>query len=413
MDTDDEPTILRTSTGADFLATLPTLVGRTVTDSLLVIPFHGRRTHGVMRIDLPPADVDPQAVARLSSLALGAMSSIDWCDGVMFAVYTDEAFPVAFAGHRPLIAQLDERFEGAGFQVKDAYCVAADGWASWYESDAPTGGHPPAQIAQSPMAAEAAKARAGAPLRGHNADAGLPTPDPQTAIRLTLAVDQLLVDKVEPNAFGTPVPAALADPIDFVEELLRRDVADTPQSVLARLAVLGQQHTHRDEMTLQIAFGRRVGRRARAENRRWLDMQAETGLSMDEVVRAEFEAAGGPVASPMGELLMGESDTPPRPARIDRAIGILRHTITHLPLDLRPDLLCMLAWLHWAMGSSTAAGAHIDAALSIDAGHGMAQVLSVLVSSGKVPRWIFARYNEVGHAVRTAPTHRRSRGVPA
>jgi len=402
----DEPTILRSSTSADFLATLPTLIGRTVTDSLVVLPFAGKRTQGVLRIDLPPAGADAHIHDRLASVALGAMSRIDWCDGVMFAVYTDETFPVAYAGHERLIARLEERFEEAGFRVKDAYCVAGDGWASWYEDDSPFDGHALEEIAASPMAATAAELRKGAELRAHDGAATLPAPDPQTAIDLTLAVDDVLAG-VESNAFGIPVPAALPDSVDFVEALLRRDAADTPVRLLAQLTALSLQRPHRDEMMLQMAFGRKVGRRARDESERWLAKQAASGRSMDEVVRAEFEASGGS-ESEMGDLLLGECSTQPRPARIDRAIGILRRTITHLPIDLRPDLLCMLAWLNWTMGSSSIAAAHIGAALAIDPGHGMAHILHTLVTVGKIPQWIFARYNRAGAALQrhtaTEPT---------
>lgn len=49
----DEPTVLRSRTGADFLASLPTLTGFTADDSLMLVPFRGKRTTGgVLRIDL-------------------------------------------------------------------------------------------------------------------------------------------------------------------------------------------------------------------------------------------------------------------------------------------------------------------------------------------------------------------------
>lgn len=408
MDTDDDLTILRSSTGADFLATLPTLVGRTVTNSLLVIPFAGKRTHGVMRIDLPPVTAGGDDHDRIASVALGAMSRIDWCDGVMFAVYTDDTFPAGFAGHEPLITRLDERFDEAGFRVKDAYCVAADGWASWFEQDPGFDGHPLGEIAASPMATEAQRVRGGAELPRHD-DAALPTADPDVALRLGIAVHDLLVDDVEPDAFGRLVTPSLPDPVDFVEKLLRRDADETPVPVLARLAAFAQNRPYRDSMMLQMAFGRKVGRRAHDESERWLKRQAESGKSMDEVVRDDIRAHG-PSASAMGELIVGETSTPPRPKRMTRAIDILGRTIAHLPVELRPDLLCMLAWLQWALGSSTTAGAHIDAALAIDPAHGMAQILYTLVSSGKIPQWVFAHYNQAGAFLRSG---QRSAAAPA
>jgi len=396
MDTAEQPTILRSTTGADFLATVPALAGRTMTDSIAVIPFAGTRTFGLMRIDLPPADVGDDVHDRVASLALGAMSRIDWCDGVMFVVYADGTFPAAFTGHEHLVARLDERFEEAGFVVKDAFCVAADGWASWYEAEPPFDGHDLDEIARSDLGAAAARASAQTEPVPHDQEGALPPTDPKTLAALTAAVDDLLTDATERNAFGLRVPAPLPEPVDFVEVLLRREADDTPLRVLAQLAALSVHHAHRDVMTLQIAFGRKTGRRALAENERWLALQRERGQTMDEVVRAEFESAGGPTASEMGQLFIGECDTRPRPARVRRAIGIIGRAIAHLPPDLRPDLLCMLAWLHWSLGSSTAAGTHITAALAIEPAHGMAAILQVLVMNGKIPQWVFAHYNDAG-----------------
>ncbi|MEQ6898932.1 DUF4192 family protein [Microbacterium sp. KR10-403] len=409
MDTAEQPTILRSASGADFLATVPALAGRTISHSIAVIPFTGTRTFGLMRIDLPPADVGEDAHDRIASVALGAMSRIDWCDGVMFVVYADDTFPAAFAGHEALVSRLDERFEDAGFAVKDAFCVAADGWASWYEEEPPFDGHDLDEIARSALGVEAARACGKTPPVPHDREGALPPTDPRTLAAVTAAVDDLLTDATERNGFGMRIPAALPDPVDFVEVLLRREADDTPLRVLAQFAALSVHRAHRDVMTLQIAFGRKTGRRARAENDRWLALQRERGQTMDDVVRAEFEAAGGPTASEMGELIIGERSTRPRPARIRRAIGILGRTIAHLPADLRPDLLSMLAWLHWALGSSTAAGAHIDAALAIDPNHGMALILRTLVASGKIPQWVFAHYNDAGARLHAATASR----VPA
>jgi len=398
MDNDDT-TILHSSTDADFLATLPTLVGRAVSDSILVVPFAGKRTSGALRIDLPEMNAGDEVGDRLASVALGAMSRIDWCDTVLFAVYSDETFPVAFAGHDALVNALAERFHDAGFAVRDAFCVAADGWASWFDDEPPFAGRPLEEIDDSPLAAQAAQVRGGTDLAHYDAGSRLPDRDPATAALLTRAVDDLLYDGVERNAFGMPRAAQLPDSVDFVEKLLRREADDTPLPRLAELTALSLHRAHRDEMMLQMAFGKKVGRRARAENERLGAARSASGASMDEVVRAEYEAGPTRGLAELGDLILGECDTPPRPARIRRGMAILGRTIAHLPAELRPDLLCMLAWLHWALGASAVADAHISMALSIAPGHGMASILHTLVSTGKIPQWIFARYNAAGSAL--------------
>lgn len=382
-----EPTILHASGGADFLAMLPTLAGCTVRESILIVPFAGTRTMGVMRIDLPSQGAPYD---RLGSIALGSMSRLEGCDGVILAAYTDATFPVAFAQWERLIAALDERFESAGFTVKDAYCVAQDGWASWYEPSPPFDGHPRSEIDESPMAAHAAEVRGGAPLTAHTAAGSLPPADPETAGRLTAMVDGLISGH-ELDAFGRWQPANIPDAIAFIEELLERDADDTPLPMLARLALHSMRPDRRDEMVLQIAFGRAVGERARADSERRHEVQRTQQLSMDEIVAAETAQSDGR-PDEQGELFLGESVREPHVVRVRRAIDILRRTIVHLDPDLRPDLLCMLAWLHWAVGASSAAGHHVESALRIDPEHTLAAGLLALIESGKVPEWVYAAH---------------------
>jgi hypothetical protein len=49
----------------------------------------------------------------------------------------------------------------------------------------------------------------------------------------------------------------------------------------------------------------------------------------------------------------------------------------------------MLAWLNWARGRGSAAGAHIDEARSIAPEYSMGELLDSMFSSGMVPEWIF------------------------
>ncbi|WP_417563700.1 DUF4192 family protein [Microbacterium sp.] len=383
-----EPTILRSSTGADFLASLPTLTGCTVRESILVVPFRGKRTMGVVRMDLPDADERPD---RLGSVAIGSLSRLEGCNGVIFAVYTDATFPVAYARWEKLIAALDERFETAGFAVKDAFCVAADGWASWYEQAPAFDGHPLAEIDESPMAAQAAQARGGAPLPAHT-DAGvLAAPDPAVTDRL-MAMTEGLCAGLAQDAFGAWRDTNLPDAIPLIEQLLEHDDPEQiPLPMLAGLVVQSLRADRRDEMVLQIAFGRKVGEQARADSERLHALERETGLSMDEVVAAD--TAGGAATSELGALFVGDTTREPKIRRVHHGIAILRRTITHLDAEARPDLLCMLAWLCWASGSSTAAAQHAEAAIRIAPTHRMAATLLTLFDSGRIPDWIFAAHS--------------------
>ncbi|MRH29677.1 DUF4192 family protein [Microbacterium sp. SYP-A9085] len=402
--------ILRSTTSTDFLATLPTLMGRTVRESVVVVAFRGKRTMGTMRLDLPSLR-SPEHDAAICSLALGALSRLDGCDGATFVVYTDDTFPVAYAGREALIQRLDEGFESAGFQVKDALCVAGDGYASWYEDDPPFDGHPPARIAQSPLAADAAAVRGGKRLPAHTADTALPPADPALARLLVDAVEDLLCDGVERDAFGRIHPGSFPDGVELVERILAYEPDVVPFPLMMQLAVLAFLPARRDEMMLQMAFGRGVGERARADSDRWHERQRATGQSMDDVIAAE--TAAGDLPGEIGGLMSGDSDRIPDVDRIRRATGILRRVVAHLPADLRPDLLCMLAWQHWALGAGTVAGHHLDAALQADPDHGMARVLTALIGSGKIPEWLFRLHSDpppVPHATgRRRPTAAKRR----
>nr|WP_274638116.1 DUF4192 family protein [Microbacterium bovistercoris] len=387
----DAPKILSSTTGADFLATLPTLTGFTVNDSILIVPFHGKRTMGVMRVDLPPDD-DRRQHDKISALALAALSRLSGCDGVVFAVYADQTFPVAFARWEGLISALERRCEDAGFTVKDAFCVAADGWASWYEQDPAFDGHPPAEIDRSPLAEQAARVRGGRELPAQGQAAQLPPADPWLAEALPEAVDDLEFGGRERDAFGGYRPAAPLDAIALIERVLAREPEDVPLPDLARLAVLSVTAARRDEMTVQIAFGRKAGRRLRADSDRLHALMRRTGKSMDELVAAEMPHARGTALGELGGLFTGESRREPKVKRVRRAIVLLGRIAVHLTPDQRPDLLCMLSWLHWALGSASAAAHHAESALRVAPDHRMARTLLAMFSSGRLPEWVYAHH---------------------
>jgi hypothetical protein len=79
----------------------------------------------------------------------------------------------------------------------------------------------------------------------------------------------------------------------------------------------------------------------------------------------------------------------PDPWRVENGIVVLRTLVSRLDDSSRPPLLCMLAWLSWALGQGSVAGRYIDEAARIDPGYGMTEVLSTLISNGMMPEWAF------------------------
>jgi len=144
---------------------------------------------------------------------------------------------------------------------------------------------------------------------------------------------------------------------------------------------------------LQFAFGPVIG---------------ELALDPDAPVSAEVtrpDASDGPdeTGQPWGSaprdavaddllarLLVGQTTVRPDPERIERALEVLAVAVANAPAARRPGALCMAAWLAWALGRGSAAGALLDRALALEPGHRMAGLLLAFVGSGAVPEWAFS-----------------------
>lgn len=380
--------IIRSSTGAEFLSMVPALAGYTATDSVLVVPFEGKRTIGrVMRLDLPgprPREVHD----ALASLLLGNLSRLDRVDGLVLVVYAPGPFPNARAAHDRLRRTLERRLRDGGFRIVDSFLVADDGWASWQERRGPWAGHPLEQI-ESGEVKDRADAVRGA-LRPIRAQAELPRPEPELLGALDEAALGLLEFEAEVDAFGRVVPAAPYERSGFAEQLLAQEAEALTLRQLARLAVLAAVPRERDETLLQIAFGVDAGRRAERSNDEIHEERERTGESLDEIV-LRWRAEGRHGDHGLDDMMLGETRRRPDPDRLQRAIDALGRVAANAGPPLQPGVRCMLGWLHWALGEGTAAGNHLDESLRIDPGHGMTQVLRALVGSGKVPEWAFVR----------------------
>ncbi|GMA27409.1 hypothetical protein GCM10025874_06620 [Arenivirga flava] len=112
-----------------------------------------------------------------------------------------------------------------------------------------------------------------------------------------------------------------------------------------------------------------------------------TGETLDEVAARSISADD----RAMLDMMLGETRRRPDPDRVQRAIDALGRVAANTGAALQPGVRCMLGWLHWALGEGTAAGIHLDEALRIDPGHGMAQLLHAVLGTGKVPEWAFVR----------------------
>lgn len=144
-----EPTILKATSSADFLAALPRLTGMTAPESCFVVLFNGKRTLGAARIDLPPLEQlerpGDEIAAWLRQVAEIALKG----DAVAVVVQTEAQLskqPVYGA----LTGVLADVLHAAGASVRDALAVGSDGWASFVGTNFPEL-HSLDEIQQSPL----------------------------------------------------------------------------------------------------------------------------------------------------------------------------------------------------------------------------------------------------------------------
>lgn len=399
-----QKTIVKTPTPQDFLALVPQLVGFLPERSLVLVAFRGNRTCGALRFNLPAGQAGSPEFRRIAGTLLGTLCKIPGVDALVPVVYTDQsigadAVTAADLPQGAFLAAIRHRAAQAGFLVRDALCVAHDGWASYLEADEPVLGrrngslrHPLNDIARSSVNG-GIPADARRELARLHTGADLPKVDLATRERCArrLARYQRLGPDMGPIPELIEMVGDMLDPVGTAETALGLNPAELSIDEIAALLFLVQGPATRDQMMLQFAFGEEEGRRSHALNRHYSQRQRETGLSMDELVAADMAAgrAFAETTPTTGDLMVGECRDRPDPERIERGIGLLKLLVAMAPRSARPAPLCMLAWLSWALGQGTVAGIYLDTALEIDTGYGMALLLERMIGSGHLPEWAF------------------------
>ncbi|TFD72858.1 DUF4192 domain-containing protein [Cryobacterium fucosi] len=387
-------TIVKTREAYDFLALVPQLVGFQPERSMVLVAFRGNRTCGAMRFNLPSADASRMLLQRIASTLVGTLCRIPGVDAVVPVVYTEEAFAsVAGLPAERFAETVCARAELSGFLVRDALCVAPDGWGSYLDPSCPAGGHPLADIAASEVQ-RAIPAEARHDLASLRSRADLPRVDLAARERISrrLARYRKLGGKEETVPELLAMVGDILDPVATAEAALDWDPSALDPDDVAALLFLLQGPACRDQMMLQFAFGETVGALTHALNLRYAAVQSATGQSMDDIVRAEREHKGDddPDAKQTSDLMLGLTTVRPDPDRIEGAVRLLLTVVALAPRRARPAPYCMLAWLSWAMGRGSVAGIFIDRALTVDPRYGMANLLDTLISSGHLPDWAFA-----------------------
>lgn len=394
------PEIIRAGTDADFIALLPALVGMRLERSLVLVTFAGTRTIHAARFDLPPRR-DTRTLRPLADACVSLAARTPGADGVSVVVVTDSTFEEerGIPWHE-LARAVDTRMGRAGFRVVSMLCRAADGWGRYdarsHDRSDDRGPWPLEEITGSEGGVAAA--RFAEELESASALAVIPADEPELFPLIDAAIDRIvdeweLVDALRSEHHDIVLPSAAARIHRAVERAIGIALADGSAEVdpdaLGMLTAYASTPSWRDTITLQIAFGRRIGEIAAAQQREWNRRKAEHGGSMDDVVSAA-RANGDAVESETDRLIVGRGDEMPDVDRCRAGIGTLLRAAANVEAPARPGLLCMAGWLCWAIGRASAADLLLAEALQIEPGHRMSRMIRSLVAAGAVPEWAFA-----------------------
>ncbi|MCP2635371.1 DUF4192 domain-containing protein [Microbacterium sp. HD4P20] len=383
-------TIVKAADAAQFLSFVPRLLGYHPTRSLVVIPFHGSRSLGAMRVDLP--DTATAAVDSIASTVIGMVCRLPHADGLATVAYTGSSFG-GHAGmpHRDLVEALARRADACGLRLVDALCVTADAWGSYLDPSCPGSGRALADLDAVP----AELAELPAPSGDQGSGAELPAIDDAEredvaralgAVNRAVTVlcgtdvassaeadevsDESMTDegRVDPRALAT---ACLLDDLpDLFEDALAWDAAALDPYRAAALVWCLSRPSLRDVALVQWSGNLAQGDEAFDAQLRWED--------------------GEEYPEHLAMRMWGEGDRPD-PERLERALQLVRHAAAVAPRSARPGPLSMCAWLSWALGRSTHAEAYAQRACDIEPEHGLSEIVLSFVRAGHLPEFVWSR----------------------
>lgn len=190
-------------------------------------------------------------------------------------------------------------------------------------------------------------------------------------------------DDLDPGAPGHVETFTLIVPL--IESVLVAE-DEVPPALAAQLIRMAAFPAVAEALAMQIAFGRRVGEEHALSMARLLARAQQRGLSADDYVAAQ-SAAGELRLDRLARLLHGQARRTPSADRVRTGITVLRRVIALAPTPLRPQLLCAVAWLHWARGQRAIAVAYLAEASRIEPTNVLAYGLSV-VFADHLPVWV-------------------------
>jgi hypothetical protein len=383
-DTGGMTPIVKAATAHDFLALVPRLVGFPPGESIVFVAFIGGRTCGAMRFDLP-GRAEQRFHRRIATTLVGTLSKLRGVDAVVPVVYTAQSFrgehgmPAA-----AFVRSVIDRFSFSGFDVRDALCVASDGWGSYLDENCPVAGRPLQLIADSTIVdsiPEDDRRRFGTIEEW----ASVPRVDLATSERVARRLAELQEslaarDRRQSDAWC----AGLAGTSAFTMSPLRHSML----AAAGAEAVLGPPPDEiPDETAALLIF-------MLGSPRLWEALAVQWAFGLDAGLRSIGATArrardGDQGVSEVDLLILGCGPRPD-PERIESATRLVKALAARAPRAERAPVLALLAWFNWALGRSSVARRFVDDALNIHQSHLFASVLGDLLDRGELPVWAFA-----------------------
>ena len=362
------PYIAKAQSHADLLAMVPHLVGFTPRNSMVLLVFDGSRTSATIRLDLPP-EQSAAGGKRFANAVIGLISRLPRGQGVIVVVCTDERFGAGtFAPHAGLVEPVLRSIRRAGFDLRGALCHAADGWAAFRDEHVPPGGHPLAEIYESPLGRELPDAYRAEPGEGDTA----PITEADAATKRRMTQEVLTVERLQLSERQDEDSLSDLSPMESIPRFCEQSLSwdDEEFELLAPgLLALVQDPGMRDLAMMQWASDLPYAR---------LLLALVNGSPGQRAYGEKFANA----------LMRGQA---PRPdaLRVERAIALLVRLVGRAEDPLRPPVLLMLAWLNWGLGRGSRAGAYLDIALRlVPTTPGLVQ-LELMIADGELPDWAF------------------------
>jgi hypothetical protein len=358
----------KAATAADFLKLVPRMIGYMPERSVVVVPFNGSKSVGVMRFDLPPVDGFEPAMASILGIAL----QVPNITALVPIVYTDDT---ALEGlGLPILHEFNERAHHAGMHLSDKLIVASDGYVSGFDPDLTV--KPLSDLTQDDdpdLPAMQASILSGTELPTVELGDFESVQAAMSALKGTIAT--LTGEEQAPGFDAANVEAILTvamldDLPELYEQALTWVPKDLPTYTVAALGWCFARPALRDIALVQWCGSRDDGDRA-----------LEAQLSWEQGVEYPADLA----------LQMWGEGPQPNPERLIKALAIVQHAAAYHEGEAKAGLLATAAWISWALGRSTHAEHFAKQATHYEPDHGLAEIVQSFVRAGHLPAWAFIR----------------------